>query len=150
MASTYTMLYAHLVFSTKKRRAVLIPSLRERVWAYVAGVAKENKITPIEIGGVEDHCHALVGLPATLSHARLAQILKGGSSLGIHQNLPELQGFAWQDGYGAFSVSHSQITKVAQYIRGQEAHHHHQSFEDEYRQLLKKHGIPFREEFLFE
>ncbi len=79
MPSTYSMIYAHLVFSTKKRRAVLIPGLHERVWSYVAGVAKENKITPIEIGGVEDHCHALVGLPTTLSHARVAQILKGGS-----------------------------------------------------------------------
>ncbi len=150
MASTYSMLYVHLVFSTKKRRHLLLPGTRERVWAYIAGIAKENRIMPVEIGGVVDHCHALVSMPTTLSHARLAQILKGGSTFWIHQTFPELDGFCWQDGYGAFSVSRSQVDKVAKYIRGQEAHHLRQSFEDEYRELLKKHGVAYREEYLFD
>ncbi len=149
MANTYSQIYFHLVFSTKDRTAWIKPGIETRVWAYIGGIARKHKITPIQIGGTDDHIHGLVGSPATYSPSQIAKYLKGDSSKWIHTEFPELQSFAWQDGYGVFSVSKSEIDRVRKYIQNQRKHHAKQTFEDEYVTLLRLHGIEYDERFLF-
>ncbi len=100
MANTYTSLYYHIVFSTKNRATFINPEIEARVWAYLGGVARAHKITALQVGGIEDHIHALVMAPATLAPSQIAQYLKGDSSKWIHEEFPTLRGFAWQDGTG--------------------------------------------------
>lgn len=150
MANTYSQIYLHFVFSTKNRAELISPDIEKRVWSYIAGVAKHHGMTPIQIGGIETHVHALLGLPKILSTSQAAKALKGDSSYGIRREFPGMAGFGWQDGYGVFSVSHSAIPSVVQYIKDQREHHSHQSFEDEYVALLKKHGIEYDDRFLFD
>ncbi len=94
MANTYTALYYHIVFSTKNRAAFLKQEIERRVWAYIGGVARAHRMTALQVGGMEDHIHALVVAPATLSPSQIAQYLKGDSSKWIHEEFPELRGFA--------------------------------------------------------
>lgn len=148
MANTFSQLYLHLVFSTRNREPFIRPEIEERVWAYMAGVAKRHGMAPIQIGGFVDHVHACVGTPTTISASQAAKYIKGDSSMWIHQEFPELRSFAWQDGYGAFSVSRSALPDVVDYIRRQREHHVGRSFEDEYRSLLRLHDIDFDEAYL--
>lgn len=106
-------------------------------------------MTPIRIGGIEDHLHVLVGAPPTMAPSAIAQRIKGGSSIWIRDHFPEWNGFAWQDGYGAFSVSRSNVEAVANYIRTQRRHHRNTGFQTEYRTLLEKHGVEYDERYLW-
>ncbi len=132
MANTYTTLYYHIVFSTKNRAAHLKQETEQRVWAYIGGVARAHKMTALQVGGIEDHIHALVIAPATLSPSQIVQYIKGDSSKWIHEEFPALRNFAWQDGYGAFTVSKSNLSDVIHYIQNQRAHHHRKTFQEEY------------------
>jgi putative transposase len=123
MAHTYTSLHYHVIFSTKNREPWLTESIRGRLWPYLGGIARENRMNALEVGGVSDHVHALVAIPATLAVAKAVQLIKGGSSIWVKETFRELPGFSWQDGYGAFSVSESQIETVRDYIRRQVEHH---------------------------
>jgi REP-associated tyrosine transposase len=149
MANTYAALYYHVVFSTKNRVAHIKPEIESRVWAYIGGVAREHKMTALQVGGAEDHIHALVMAPATLSLSQMAQYLKGDSSKWIHEEFPELRGFAWQDGYGAFTVSKSNIPDVIRYIENQREHHQRKSFQEEYLDFLNKHGVDYDERYIW-
>lgn len=149
MANTYTSLYYHIVFSTKNRERWISPDIEERVWSYLGGIAKENNMTTIQVGGDADHIHMLLGCPPTLAPSKIVQMIKGGSSAWIHDTFPELKAFAWQDGYGAFTVSRSNIGDVAHYIRGQREHHRYKTFQEEYLGFLEKHGIQFDEKYLW-
>lgn len=150
MANTYTSLHYHLVFSTKNRERWIVPDIEGRVWSYLGGIAKENKMTPIQIGGVEDHVHILVGASPTLAPSKIAQLSKGGSSAWIHEKFPDMKAFAWQDGYGAFTVSRSNLDEVATYIRGQREHHRHKTFQEEYITFLRKHGVQYDDRYVFD
>lgn len=150
MANTYSQIYLHLVFSTKNRADMISQDIEERVWAYIAGVAKRHGISPIQIGGMEDHIHALLGVPTTMAASQAAKHVKGDSSYGIRREFSGMENFRWQDGYGVFSVSRSAIADVVQYIKDQRKHHAKQSFEDEYEALLKLHGIDFDPRYLFD
>jgi len=150
MANTYSQIYIHFVFSTKNRQELIHREIESRIWAYMGGVCKKHTITPIQIGGIEDHAHGLLGLPTTLSVSMAAKHLKGDSSFGIRRDFPGMSNFGWQDGYGAFSVSKDDLPRVIEYIRNQREHHTKQSFENEYRELLKFHGIDFDEKYLFD
>jgi REP element-mobilizing transposase RayT len=149
MANTYTSLHYHFTFSTKSREPWLTKSIEERVWAYIGGVARAHQMTAIQVGGVEDHLHALVVAPATLSPSQTAQYLKGDSSKWIHEEFPKLRGFEWQDGYGGFTVSKSQLRDVIKYIKNQREHHRKKTFQEEYLELLKKHGVDYDERYLW-
>ena len=127
---SYVSSYFHCVFSTKERRPFITPKLRERLWPFLGGIARQNKMKAIEIGGVEDHVHILLSLPATLPISKALQLMKGGSSKWIHETFPEHRLFAWQEEYGAFSVSVSQLDKTIEYIKGQEAHHRKMTFQE--------------------
>jgi len=147
---SYVSSYFHCVFSTKERRPLIPPALRDRLWPYVGGIARENDMKAIEIGGMPDHVHILLSLPSTLSIAKALQLIKGGSSKWVHDTFPEHRVFGWQAKYGAFSVSVSQLETIVQYIRGQEEHHRKMSFQEEFLALLKKHQIAYDERYLWD
>lgn len=150
MANTYSQIYFHLVFSTKNRADLIAQEIEQRIWAYIAGVAKRHGVSPIQIGGIENHIHGLLGVPTILSASQVARAVKGDSSYGIRREFPGMEDFGWQDGYGVFSVSQSAIPDVVLYIKDQREHHAKQTFEDEYEALLKLHGIDFDPRFLFD
>jgi len=149
MANTFSQVYLHIVFSTKNRIDLITPAIEERVWSYIAGVARKHRMTPIQVGGIDNHIHALLGAPTTISPAEAAKYIKGDSSKWIHDEVHEIPQFAWQDGYGVFSVSKSLLPTVAEYIRRQREHHKKQSFEDEFVELLKLHEVEYDERYLF-
>ena len=149
MANTYTSLHCHLVFSTKGRKTWITPDMEQRVWKYLGGIARENRMKALQIGGVEDHIHMVLGLPPTITVSKAVQLIKGGSSRWIHDTFPAFEGFAWQDGYGAFSVSNSQLPHVTEYVANQREHHRVRTFQDEYRALLKRHGIEYDEQYVW-
>ncbi len=149
MADTYTSLHYHFIFSTKNRVPWIRLEIEHRLWAYLGGIARKHKITALQNGGTVDHIHALVLAPATLSPSQIAQFLKGDSSRWIHEEFPELRRFAWQDGYGAFTVSKSQLPEVIRYIQNQQEHHRKKSFQEEYRDLLQIHGIQYEERYMW-
>ena len=129
---------------------MITEALAERLYPYLAGIARENQFQAVEIGGVEDHIHLLISLSATITIAKAMQLLKGGSSKWIHDTFPEHRTFAWQKKYGSFSVSISQLDTVIAYIRRQKEHHQKFTFQTEFVGLLKKHRIEYDERYLWE
>lgn len=138
----------HCVFATKGREALLSPDIRERLWPYLGGVARENGMKALAVGGVADHVHILVSLPATMSVAKTMQLLKGNSSKWIHETFPALRAFVWQQGYAAFSIGVSGIDETCAYIRNQEQHHRIRTYRDEVTMFLQRHAIPFEDAML--
>jgi putative transposase len=143
VSHTYTNLNLHLVFATKHRQRLISPEMETRLWAYLAGIAKQHNLHPHQIGGVEDHIHMALSCPPTIAVSKIAQLMKGNSSKWIHDSYSHLRDFAWQEGYGAFSVSCSNLPRVITYISNQRAHHETQSFDEEFQLLLEKHGLIF-------
>src|SRR5512146_2756922 len=129
---SYVSSYFHCVFSTKDRRAEITPALRERLWPFLGGIARQNDFKALEIGGVEDHVHIVLSLPATIPIAKAMQLMKGGSSKWVHETFPQHRLFSWQKEYGAFSVSVSQLDKTLDYVRGQAEHHRRMTFREEF------------------
>jgi putative transposase len=147
---SYVCSYFHCVFSTKERRPLITPSLRERLWPFMGGIARQNKMKALEIGGVADHVHLLLSLPATMSPATAMQLVKGASSHWVHETFPEHRLFAWQKKYGAFSVSVSQLDRTIKYIKDQDKHHRKKSFQEEFLELLKKHQVEYDARYLWD
>jgi REP element-mobilizing transposase RayT len=150
MANTFTSLQYHVVFSTKNRELWIRSEAQERVWAYLAGIIRQNGMKPLLIGGMPDHAHILLGIPPTLAVSEALQRIKGGSSGWIKANIPGCRGFGWQDGYGAFTVSKSQMPAIKSYIQTQNEHHRGKTFEEEYRMLLDRHEIEYNEAYLWD
>ena len=146
---SYISSYFHCIFSTKERRPFITPELCERLWPFLGGIARQNKMKAIEIGGVADHVHILLSLPSTMAVAKAMQLIKGGSSKWVHETFSDQRQFAWQEEYGAFSVSVSQLDKIIEYIKGQEEHHRRVTFQEEFRALLEKHRIEYDERYLW-
>ncbi|MGD2110427.1 MAG: IS200/IS605 family transposase [Phycisphaerae bacterium] len=149
MPHSYFNCLIHYVFSTKNRRKAISAEIRERLWAYIGGIARENGMKALAVGGMEDHVHLLVTLPATLSVAKAAQLIKGGSSKWVHETFPAMKEFAWQEGYGAFSIGTSGAEDTIAYIVRQEEHHRTRSFEDEFVAFLNRHGIDYDPRYVF-
>ncbi len=142
MAHTYCSALFHIVFSTKERRRTIAPELQDRLWAYLGGIARENKMTALAVGGTEDHVHLLLSLPSSLTIAEAMRKIKGGSSRWLHEGCG-LTGFEWQKGYGAFSVGCSQVDATVAYIAGQTEHRRKRDFQAEFLLILKRHGIEY-------
>jgi putative transposase len=149
MANTYTALFYHIIFSTKNHANYLKDEIRLRVWAYTGGVARKHQMIALQVGGVEDHIHALVMAPPILAPSDIAKFLKGESSKWIHEAFPRVKKFAWQDGYGAFTVSKSNLPTVIQYIQNQGEHHRTKTFQEEYLEFLQKHDIEYDERYIW-
>jgi REP element-mobilizing transposase RayT len=149
MAHTYTNILIHYIFSTKNHEKIITPDLQERLWAYMGGIARENNIKALAIGGVEDHVHLLLSLPSTLSIAKAIQLIKGGTSKWIHDTFPNYHNFKWQEGYGAFSTTMSYLTNTISYINAQKQHHRIKTFQHEYIAFLKKHNLEYNNRYIW-
>ena len=149
MPNTFSNLLFHVVFSTKERKKLLSGGIRNRLYPYIYGIASKNNFKILDIGGVSDHIHILLSLNPEISVSKAVQLIKGNSSKWLHENFTNLNIFSWQSGYGAFTVSKSQIGIVQKYIANQEEHHKKMSFEEEYIELLKKNKIDFDPKYLF-
>jgi len=150
MSNTYTSLYIHIIFSTKDRAPIIHPEWQDRLRAYLGGIARDNKMKALEVGGTADHIHMLVSLPSTIATANTVKLLKGNSSKWVNETFPDQGRFQWQEGYGAFSVSASRIENIRQYIRAQHEHHRKKSYQEEYLAFLKKHGIQYDERYVWD
>ena len=148
MANTYTSLHYHIVFSTKNREPWFTHENEQRLWEYLGGIARDNDMKAVQIGGYDDHIHALVAIPPVLAVSKAVQLLKGASSRWIHQTFNNMAAFAWQDGYGAFTVGLSQIPDTVRYIEGQREHHRVKTFQEEYVAFLRKHNVGFDERYV--
>lgn len=143
MSHAYCSALYHCVFSTKERRPTIDADLQSRLWPYLGGIARDNGMKALAIGGVEDHAHLLLSLPSRLAVAKAMQLVKGGSSKWVHDTFPDRRDFAWQEGYGAFSIGVSQIDDTKRYIENQAEHHHRHTFEEEFIAFLERHGIEY-------
>jgi REP element-mobilizing transposase RayT len=150
MSHSYTNLLYHLVFSTKGRHAAIKENARERLFPYLAGAVQSERGDAIIVGGTVDHVHILARLHQGKAIADVLRDIKANSSGWMHDTFADQESFAWQQGYGAFSVSESQLDRVRKYIENQEAHHRRKTFEDEFIALLKAHRVPFDPRFVFE
>ncbi|MBI5773223.1 MAG: IS200/IS605 family transposase [Verrucomicrobia bacterium] len=151
MPQSLAKILVHTVFSTKDRRPFLRDrALREELHRYLGGILANLDCQPIIVGGVEDHVHLLCALSRTCTAVEMVKEVKRSSSLWVKTKSPELQDFAWQNGYGIFSVGFSQIGPVRDYIAGQEEHHRKVSFQDEFRLLLKRYEIEFDERYVWD
>jgi REP element-mobilizing transposase RayT len=150
MRMSYVASYVHLIWSTKERRPLLTPDLQERLYPFIGGIARKNAMNALSVGGAIDHVHALLSLPATMPVAKAAQLIKGGSSLWMHRTFPEQRLFAWQEKYGAFSVSVSQVDNLIKYIANQEEHHRTRTFQEEFLLFLKKHRVQYDPKYIWE
>ncbi len=150
MANTFTKLYAHIVFSPKGREGYLIPEIEERVYKYMTGVIKEKGHILLAINGIPNHVHLLIGYKPNISLSDLVRDLKSSTSKFINENKLLRGYFSWQEGFGGFSVGHTQVNTVAQYIQLQKIHHKEKSFRKEYIDLLQMSEIQFDEVYLFD
>lgn len=141
MPHTFASLLVHVVFSTKDRAPHLAPELSARLFPYLGGIAKEMNAAPLIINGPADHVHLLLSVPQTVALADLLRVLKTNSARWVHDTFPDRARFAWQAGYGAFTVSASRQEEVRDYIAAQQEHHRRVSFRAEFSALLKKHGL---------
>ena len=140
MPHSYICCLLHIIFATAERKPLIRPDVQDRLHAYLGGIARENEMAALAIGGVADHAHVLLSLSRTIAIAKAVQLLKGGSSKWLNEN-PSQKGFSWQEGYAAFSVSISNRDKVANYILNQAEHHKRMTFSEELSKLLRAHGI---------
>jgi putative transposase len=147
MPSTYLSLHYHLVFGTKNREPFIAPAWKSRLHDYLGGTIRGLGGYPEGVGGVADHVHLLVGLKATHCLADVLRELKKASSAWVHEEIG-LRGFAWQEGYAAFTVSATSREAVRHYIANQEEHHRVKSFREELIEMLNKAGIEYDAQYL--
>ncbi len=141
MPHSFVSQLVHCIFATKNREPWITDDFRDRLCAYMGGIARNHRASALAIGAVADHVHILLSLPSTLSVSKAIQILKGNSSHWIHETFPDKSHFAWQEGYGAFSIGVSQVQKTKSYIANQENHHKTVGFEEEMEEIVRRHGL---------
>jgi REP-associated tyrosine transposase len=150
MPQSLSKVIIHIIFSTKDREPWLTRDVRPRMHAYVATICRDLNAEAFRVGGMADHLHVVTTLPRTLSQADLVETMKKTSSKWIKALDPKYRGFFWQRGYGAFSVSPSQLDAVLKYVESQEEHHRTRSFQEEYREFLDKYGVQFDERHVWD
>lgn len=150
MAGTFSQLYIQIVFAVKGRENLISQKWKEELHKYISGIIKGKDQKPIIVNGMPDHIHAFVSLKPSLAISDLARDIKNNSSKFINEKGFFKGKFSWQEGYGAFSYSHSQVSSVYNYIFNQEKHHQKKSFREEYLEMLKKFQIHYEEKYLFD
>jgi REP-associated tyrosine transposase len=148
MEHTFTKLLTHVVFSTKGRAPYIGDDLQVDLFAYMGGVVRNIDGVALGVSGTADHAHMLVGLPPSVALADAVRTIKSNSSRWVHEEQLSLGAFAWQSGYGAFSVSYSKQEDVLRYIQSQAEHHRKRSFREEFIALLDRHGVAYEEAWL--
>ena len=150
MAHSYAQLYFHIVFSTKERKRQIDAELEPRLHPILGGIVRQLDGVGLAVGGIEDHVHILASLRPSTAPADAIRVIKANSSGWVHNEWADRSAFAWQTGYGAFTVSASNLEEVRQYVLNQREHHRTMTFEEEYLLLLNKHGIEYDERFVFD
>ena len=150
MPQSLAHMVTHLVFSTKNRRPLIQPEIQAELTPYVAGILKQWKSPAIEIVCLPDHAHILFCLSKNFALAKLVEEIKKGSSKWLKSKSPDLRDFYWQAGYGAFSVSQSNVKSVRAYILRQEEHHRKTTFQEEFRAFLLRHHVEFDEQYVWD
>lgn len=150
MAGTFSQVYIQIVFSVKGRENLISSKWRADIHKYIAGIIRNKGQKPIIVGGTSDHIHAFIGIRPSMAISDLAREIKNNSSKFVNEQKLVKGRFAWQEGYGAFSYSHSQVETVYEYILNQEYHHQKETFKDEYFDFLKDYQIEYDEKYLFE
>ena len=150
MADTYSQIYIHIVFAVKGRDNLISGKWKDELYKYITGIITNEGQKLLAINGVPDHVHILIGLKPTVALSNIVRDIKANSSKFINEQRFIARKFEWQQGFGAFSYSHSQIPVIAKYIENQEEHHKRQSFREEYLGFLKLFNIDYKEEFVFE
>lgn len=150
MANTFHQLYVQIVFSVKKREALIPKNHKEDIHKYISGIVNNKKCKMIAINSADDHIHIFVGINPAISISNLVKDIKTSTTELIKDKRWSKFKFNWQDGYGAFSYSHSHIDKVVKYIKNQELHHHKQSFSEEYKEFMTKYEVEYDEKYLLD
>jgi len=149
MANTYTQIHIHAIFAVQNRLSIIQKRWQDELYQYITGIITNNNHKLLQIGGMPDHIHVLLGMRPTQSVSDLIQIIKGNSSIWINEKRLIRGKFSWQEGYGAFSYSKSQVNNVISYIQNQEEHHKKRTFAEEYMEFLKLFKIDFDERYIF-
>ena len=150
MADTYTQMYVHTVFAVQNRNALILPSWEEELYKYITGIVQNKGQKMLAINGTTNHIHFFIGMKPTCCLSDLVREIKKSSGAFIKEKRFTSSAFQWQEGFGAFSYSHSQLTDVIQYINNQKEHHRKQTFRDEYLAFLNAFAVEFKNEYLFE
>ena len=150
MANTYSQIYIQVVFAVRGRLAVISPTWEERLYQYITGIVQSNNQKMLAINGIPNHIHIFIGMQPNCCLSDLVREIKKRSNDFIWQNKLTKTRFYWQEGFGAFSYSYSQIDSVIKYVMNQKEHHNKKSFRNEYVEILKKFEIEFDEKYLFE
>jgi REP element-mobilizing transposase RayT len=147
--ASFTCLNYHLVFSTKQRQPFIADAWQQRLFEYIGGIIRQQGGVLLAAGGMPDHVHLLAAINKSMSIADSLRDIKTNSSKWVHEEMPNLFGFAWQSGYGAFTVSQSALDSVRRYLAGQKEHHRVRTFQEEFMELLRRHEIAFDERYLW-
>ena len=150
MPQSFGALYFHLIFSTKNRLPHITPEIQPRLYEYIGGILSHRKSVQLAAGGISDHIHLLVSLSRDASISDTLRDIKSLSSSWIHDTFPRSHDFAWQSGYAAFSVSHSNLDAVRTYLANQSEHHRGKTFQEEYLEFLKRHDIEYDERYIWD
>lgn len=150
MADTYSQLYIQIVFAVKGRQNLISKKWKDEMYKYITGIITNQKQKLIAINGMPDHIHILVGIKPNISLSDLVRDIKSSSSKFINEQKWINGKFEWQNGFGAFSYGHSQLTNIIKYIENQEEHHRTKTFKEEYIAFLKLFNIDFKDEYIFE
>jgi putative transposase len=150
MSQSLSTIFLHLVFSTKNRQHLIIPSVQPQLFAYLAGTCRNLGAEAYRVGGMTDHVHIACLLPRTLSCSKLLEDVKKSSSAWINKQHPDCRNFMWQAGYGAFSLCPKELPNLLDYIDNQRNHHQRQTFQEEYRELLGEYGISYDEAYVWD
>ena len=148
MSHTSGNILLHFIFSTQGRRQLIKPEFRDGLFAYLGGIVREMNGTALIINGGDDHVHMLLRIRPTHSAAEIGRVVKANSSRWVREKWSAE--FAWQSGYGVFSVSESNVGEVTKYIAGQEEHHKKQSFKEEFVAFLKKNNVKYDEKYIWD
>jgi putative transposase len=150
MAGKHISLLVHFVWSTAGREPWIVEDWREQLHSYIGGIARNKNAKLISAGGMYDHIHLYASLPSTITIADFVSVVKSNSSRWVHETFAHRKGFAWQEGYGAFSVSKSEEEKVINYIANQKQHHEKHSFKDEFMRFLDRYQVDYDERYLWD
>ena len=142
MSHTYCCALFHCVFSTKERRKIITAEIQPRLWSYMGGIARKRKMKALGVGGTDDHAHILLSLPSSLPIAKAMREIKSESSRWMRETCA-LEGFKWQEGYGAFSIGWAQVDATLKYIASQKERHRKHDFQAEFIAFLKKHQMEY-------
>ena len=150
MANSYTQIYIQIVFAVQGRQCLIPKDHKDELYKYTTGIIKKREQKLIAINGMPDHLHVFVGMTPTVALSDLVRDIKAGSSGFINEKKWIRGRFNWQEGFGGFSYSHSQIDQVVKYIQNQGEHHRRKTFKEEYLEMLKAFDLEYKEQYLFE